>query len=223
MKVFAHRGSSQAHPENTLEAFAAAIEEGASGIETDVQLTRDGRLVLVHDDDLRRVAGSPRRIAELTWQELRSFDVGGGQRVPALEELWELAGNRLQLNLEIKAPAAAAALVAFLAGRGGDVLLTSFHRDALERVRAGLPGVPAGPVLEHLGPAGRFASLATRYPVISLQVDAFTREAARVCAARGSELLLWVVNDPLRARELCAAGAAGVFTDCPAAFQAPRG
>ncbi|MBE0618231.1 MAG: glycerophosphodiester phosphodiesterase, partial [Proteobacteria bacterium] len=71
MEVFAHRGSSEEHPENTLEAFSAALREGATGIETDLRLTRDGVIVLLHDENLGRTAGDPRRVAELSAADLR--------------------------------------------------------------------------------------------------------------------------------------------------------
>src|SRR5262249_28283883 len=93
VQVTAHRGHSRAAPENTLAAVRRAIESGADYAEVDVQLTADGVAVLLHDRDLKRVAGDPRRIDEVTFGEVRTLDVGGwfdpsfaGERVPALTE-----------------------------------------------------------------------------------------------------------------------------------------
>src|SRR4029077_5001105 len=94
--VIAHRGYSRAAPENTLSAFRKAIEVGADVAELDVQETADGVVVVNHDRDLMRVAGDPRRIADITFAEARKLDLGSrigpecaGERIPTLAEAIE--------------------------------------------------------------------------------------------------------------------------------------
>lgn len=95
--IIGHRGASAVAPENTMAAFAAAIEAGADGIEFDVRLSRDGVPVIIHDDTLQRTVGLRKRVADLTVDELRGVDV------PSLRDLFELmAGNTLILYLELK-------------------------------------------------------------------------------------------------------------------------
>ena len=97
--IIGHRGASAVAPENTMAAFREAIAAGADGIEFDVRLTRDGAPVVIHDNTLRRTAGLPHHIGDLTLRELESLDVG----VPSLAQLFTLfEDNDLWLFLEIK-------------------------------------------------------------------------------------------------------------------------
>ncbi|MEJ2748304.1 MAG: glycerophosphodiester phosphodiesterase family protein, partial [Anaerolineae bacterium] len=87
--IVAHRGASAYAPENTLAAFERAAELGADGIELDVQLSKDGRLVIIHDFDTARTTNGQGKVSDLTLAELQSFDAGEGQKIPTLDELFE--------------------------------------------------------------------------------------------------------------------------------------
>ena len=101
MKIYAHRGSSIAHPELTMAAYQAAIDEGADGFECDVRVTKDNQLVLWHDADMQRVAGNPARIADSTLKEIKSHY----QQAITLDELLILArDNKKELAIETKHP-----------------------------------------------------------------------------------------------------------------------
>ena len=101
MKIYAHRGSSIAHPELTMVAYQAAIDEGADGFECDVRITKDNQLVLWHDADMQRVAGNPARIADSTLKEIKSHY----QQAITLDELLILArDNKKELAIETKHP-----------------------------------------------------------------------------------------------------------------------
>ena len=96
--VIAHRGASGRAPENTLAALAAAIEDGADLLEIDVQETIDGEVVVIHDSDFMKIAGDPRKVWDVTYEETRTIDIGSwfgpefsAQRLPTLEEVLELA------------------------------------------------------------------------------------------------------------------------------------
>ena len=215
MQVLAHRGSSWEHPENTVEAFAAALADGATGIETDLRLSRDGLIVLAHDSDLLRTAGDPRHVSDLTTDELREVRVGRAHRLALLPDLLSLAAGKVRLNLEIKAPGVARALVPFLAGCDADILVTSGLIEELRCLRELLPGVPAGPVLEHLGEPERGTLAAWRPQAVSLSVQRFSAPHVEFCHQLGAEILIWVVNDPAQVLDLAAAGVDGIFTDRP--------
>lgn len=107
---FAHRGVSIIKPENTMAAFRLAEERGADGIELDVQLTRDNRVVVMHDLSVNRTTNGRGSIRSKTWEDLNKLDAGswfGGtyEAVPLLEEVIEwLAGNKLIVNIELKGP-----------------------------------------------------------------------------------------------------------------------
>src|SRR5512147_1741217 len=106
--VLGHRGASADAPENTLAAFRLAIEQGADGVELDVWRCGSGEVVVIHDEDARRVAGAPLRIAEAPLAALRELDAGAwkgerfrGERIPLLAEVLE-ALPAARVNVELK-------------------------------------------------------------------------------------------------------------------------
>lgn len=110
--VIAHRGASQDAPENTLAAFRLAWEQGADGIETDLQLTRGGHVVCIHDPDTRKVAGKNLVVRNSTLEELRQLDVGAlhdaeyrGERIPALAEMLGTVPSGKLAYLDLKSGA----------------------------------------------------------------------------------------------------------------------
>ena len=111
-KIFAHRGSKGTHPENTLASFKEAVRVGSDGIELDVHLTKDGHLVVIHDETVDRTTKGTGEIRNLTLAEIKAMDAGSwfhnkyaGEKIPTLEEvlllLTELGFNG-QLNIELK-------------------------------------------------------------------------------------------------------------------------
>jgi len=167
MEIIGHRGASGHAPENTLAAFRMAADLGARAIETDLQLTRDGRLVIMHDDTLQRTTSGRGAVTAKTFEELRRLDAGSwfperilrksrsarrfaGERVPSIEEVFELAAARdIGLYLEMKAPCApeaAEAVVAAIraAGAAARSTVICFDADVLKRVRAMDPAVAVG-------------------------------------------------------------------------------
>ena len=97
-----HRGNPAEHPENTLASFASAIELGVDVIECDVHLTSDQRLAVIHDHTLDRTTDGNGRVGARTLEELRGLDAGAGERIPVLEEVLDLARDRVGVAIEIK-------------------------------------------------------------------------------------------------------------------------
>ncbi|GER66123.1 glycerophosphoryl diester phosphodiesterase [Weizmannia acidilactici] len=107
--IFAHRGSAGTHPENTMEAFLQAERAGADGIELDVQLSKDGEIVVIHDETVNRTTSGKGFVKDFTLAELQNLDVrdrfgvAGKLRIPALKEVFGwLKTNRLLCNIELK-------------------------------------------------------------------------------------------------------------------------
>lgn len=106
MLLFGHRGFSDEYPENTMLAFKKAIECGFDGIETDVHKTKDGVLVLCHDEKIDRTSDGKGYIKDMTYDELCAYNFGtkeNPQKIPLLKELLELCKDKnIKINLEIK-------------------------------------------------------------------------------------------------------------------------
>ncbi len=142
--AIAHRGApaSGATPEGTLAAFKAAIEDGADVLEFDVRSTRDGVLVVLHDETVDRTTDGSGRVADLTFDEVRALDAGGGERIPAVAEVVDLAvAAGVRVMPEIKDgpanPGVAAALVDLLRSRGAleRAIVQAFERATLQELQ----------------------------------------------------------------------------------------
>jgi glycerophosphoryl diester phosphodiesterase len=159
--VIAHRGNSRDTPEQTLAAFRRAVELGADMIEADVRRTRDGQLVMFHDPTLERTTNGDGFVSNHAFDELRRLDAGGwfsasfaGERIPSLDELFELAGQeRIRLCLEVKGESAAerASVACAVAraieqrGRLGQDVLASFDHQALVTAAGSTSGLVIAP------------------------------------------------------------------------------
>ncbi|HLI16597.1 MAG TPA: glycerophosphodiester phosphodiesterase [Acidimicrobiales bacterium] len=161
--VWAHRGASALEPENTLRAFLAAADAGADGVELDIQLTRDGVAVVVHDPLLwtdgsqlhlrhdRAAALRPLWVRDLDWTDLEQASVrwpdGRTEHLTRFEEVLEVLPGQLWLDVELKAgwtydPALATAFVALARRRSGRILASSFDQVILRDVAAVDPEIP---------------------------------------------------------------------------------
>ena len=99
--VIAHRGASAYRPENTMPAYALAIEMRADMIEIDLHRTRDGEIVITHDEELSSLGGAG-EIADASAAEIQRLDAGDGERVPTLDDVLDGFGHQIPFNLEIK-------------------------------------------------------------------------------------------------------------------------
>jgi glycerophosphoryl diester phosphodiesterase len=133
--VTSHRGAGVLEPENTLRAIRRAIALGADQVELDAQLTRDGHLILMHDETVDRTTNGTGKVAELTLAEIRQLDAGQGEQTPTLEEVLAVTDGKITPQIELKGPNVAAAVMRTVeaAGRTETVILTSFlHQQLLE-------------------------------------------------------------------------------------------
>lgn len=232
-RILAHRGfvppSSEHVAENSVAALAAGRGTGTVYLESDCHLTADGAVALFHDDDLQRVTGDPRKIADVPTRELIEImsTRGGLALLPDVLDSFPDA----RFNLDVKAPAAAAEVGRLIARESHRVLLTSFsderRREALDsaRQRGGEPATSAGSgILSQVVGllAARLPRLAGRAldGVDALQVPERHR-GLRIVTPRlidlahrhGVEVHVWTVNDPARMAGLLDAGVDGIVTD----------
>lgn len=189
--IIAHRGVSQNVPENTLPAFRAAIALGADGVETDVQLTKDGKAVLHHNYTIDACSNGSGAICTMTRAELTQYDFGSwagaqwaGTPIPDLDEFLDLTACLPVVNVELKAPVDRGLpyvelVVEALSRRPSveNVIISAFDHSLLAQVKALRPDVKVGALTLPAGFAHSrlFALLERYYPAGRLLVDA-TRE-----------------------------------------------
>ena len=142
--IYAHRGASEYYPENTVSSFAAGVDMGANGIETDVQISRDGVLMIYHDDSTKEKIGFEGSIADYTYEELRAARMknekyGREDVLMTFEDFLKYFGWRdLTLAIELKVRGIAGKVIEMLKKYGAydKSIITSFYYDALEEARA---------------------------------------------------------------------------------------
>jgi glycerophosphoryl diester phosphodiesterase len=226
--VIAHRGASGERPENTLPAYELAVAQGADMIEIDLHRTRDGAVVVTHDEELAGLGGRG-EIADATLAEVRALDAGGGERVPTLAEVLDRFGERIPFNLEIKRGSAAeyagleAEVAADLARRGiGErMLFSSFYDPVLRRLREVSPEARIGLLISRRFPDGaieraRALGAEALHPERALVTPALVEQAH----AAGLAVYVFTVDDPDEMARLLALGVDGLFTNFPARLRA---
>lgn len=241
-----HRGASASAPENTLEAFRLGVEAGAGGLEMDAHLTRDGHVVVIHDDTVDRTTDGTGAVREMTLRELRFLDAGyrfspdggasypyrgKGLRVPTLAEVYaEFPDARINVDIKETQPGAEEAVLRTIeeAGARGRTIVASSRRGVVERFRrVSGSGVPTAAsrreitvflLLSRLG-----LERLIRPPYVALQVPEthagiriVTRRFVRAANKRGVRVDVWTINDPSSMRRLLDLGAGTVMTDHPA-------
>ncbi|WP_353814074.1 glycerophosphodiester phosphodiesterase family protein [Agromyces sp. SYSU T00266] len=227
-RVLAHRGLALEAPENTLAAFEAAVRAGAHYLETDIHPSADGAAVLAHDPTLRRVAGRPESVSDLSLEALRGVDLGGGHGFGTLDELLH-AFPDARLNIDVKTDAAAAPTLEAVrrAAAADRVLLTAFSDARRRRLAAAMPDsvTSAGraSVLRALAASRRRSSAAMRRGVAGARALQVPERVGRLrllspalvetAHAAGLEVHVWTVNDEADMRRLLALGVDGLVTD----------
>jgi glycerophosphoryl diester phosphodiesterase len=193
-KIMGHRGAPADEPENTLGSFRRALAVGVAAVEFDVQLTKDGRLAVIHDETLDRTTNGRGPVINFTLAELKGLDAGRGEPIPSLEEVFDLVQGQAHLVVELKQPEAAGALRGFFEERRAfeDATVISFWHPAIKSLKEAEPrfstgvlmvGCPADPV--GLARAANSDALVLHYAYATPEL---------VAAAHDNGLLVYVWN-----------------------------
>lgn len=223
--VTAHRGYSDAAPENTLEAFQAAIDAGADYIELDVQETSDGVLVAMHDSSLKRTTGLKKHIGNATYAQVRELDAGSwfseeysDSYIPTLDEVLQLAKGKVQLNIEIKPDKnnwhLEESVVELIHEYelSEDCIVTSFDYGALKKIKALDENIRTAYVIS-VG-YGEFYDMEF-VDGFSVNSSIITEYMVNAIHNRGKEIYAWTTNSQQRIQRMVDCGVDNVITDDP--------
>ncbi|MBQ3914993.1 MAG: glycerophosphoryl diester phosphodiesterase membrane domain-containing protein [Ruminococcus sp.] len=229
-QITAHRGASREAPENTLEAFEAALDSGADYIELDVQLTKDGQLVVFHDETIDRTTTGKGKLCDITYDELQKYSAGSwfgtgnefaGARVPLLSEVLDLVGDDIMLNIEIK--------------DHGDIVqtvektveliheyditdscyVTSFSYKALKNVKKLDPKIKTG-LIANVAAASGYSRL--KYvDVLSLNQIFVNATVVSAAHQNGKRVFVWTVDQSNDMKKMISLGVDNIITNRPAA------
>ena len=216
-ELVAHRGASRERPENTLAAFAVALDQRADAIELDVHCTADGVVVVHHDPVPHGVHPDGRRerapIAQLRYTELSTMRIAG-EAIPTLRDVLALVGDRATVYVEIKGASIERAVVDVVRAGAARCAIHSFDHAAIDRVRALAPEIPRGLLFER-GDADTMLRAMEAHDARDLWPAATLIDAAMVDAAHraGKRVVAWTVNAPSLADSLAAIGVDALCTD----------
>ena len=242
-RLYGHRGAAARAPENTLESFRRAIEDGAKYLELDVHATSDGVVVVIHDSTLERTTDGSGEIRKAVFRDLRGIDAGyrfeidgtypfrgRGVRVPSLQELLaELPGVPLNVEIKQAEPPIEAEVKRLLDvhGAGGHVVLAAELDVVMARIRTAAPEVAtsasAGEAREFFerffgerlgGYRPEFHAL--QIPTFFGDIELVTPATIAAAHELGLEMHVWTINDPREMERLLRLGVDGLMSDDPA-------
>lgn len=223
--VTAHRGASFAAPENTLSSLRLAIDAGADYAEIDVQETKDGVAVLLHDYSLKRTTGKKQYIWNVTYEELKRLDCGkwfskkfAGERVPTLEEALEVCRGKIGLNIELKDPANAEKLEEKVVrlieeyGMEEECVITSMDYESLCLVKELNGHLKTGYILSRVH---KNMYETENIDFFSMKAAFVNQEVIKMAHCHGKEVHVWTVNTPKELKRMKKLGVDNIITDNP--------
>ena len=239
VEIIAHRGASHDAPENTLAAFKLGWEQGADAVELDIHQSKDGRVIVMHDDNTKRTAGIDKKVVEQTLQELRAVEAGSwkgaewkGEPIPVLEEVLPLIPPDKRLVIEIKCgPEILPELQRVLKASGRqekELLIIGFGYDTMKAAKQMFPAIPVlflsnfkkdketgilSPSIDELITKARAAHLDGLNLHYSAPLDL---AGVQKIKGAGLQIYFWTVDDAKIARQLQEIGAQGLTTNRPA-------
>lgn len=237
VEIVGHRGASFDAPENTVASMKRGWQQQADACELDIRLTKDGRIVLSHDDTTKRTAGRNVKVVDQTFDELRTLDAGRwkgpqwtGERIPTLAEALATIPDGKRMFIELKCgPEVLPELERVLAASGKrdeQLVLIAFNVEVMRQARQRFPKLPMLWLCDYKKNAktGEFPTVA---PLIATAKDLgangldvsskfpITREFTAQVHAAGLALHVWTVDDPDMARHLAEVGVDGITTNRP--------
>ena len=218
---YAHRGASSYRPENTMEAFEMGLQMGANGIETDVQRTKDGVLVLFHDDTIVRMTGQPGKIQDYTYEELQNFDVcnyGLSGKIPRLEDfLAAFSHLDIQFAIEFKEPFTEAQTIDLLERyhMREKTVLTSFKLECLMRAKLYAPDYKTGYLTDDVNEMVLKVLKTMDAQQVCPKGKLVTPELVQQLHEQGFSVRPWGVKSEKRMKEIYDAGVDGMTVNFP--------
>jgi glycerophosphoryl diester phosphodiesterase len=224
--ITAHRGASADAPENSLAAVQRAIEDGTDWVEIDVQESKDGVVMVVHDSDLKKLGGANLKIWEATAEELRQVDIGSkfssefsDQRVPTLEEVLTVCKGKTKLNIELKYYGHDQKLEQRVAelvethDMQDSVIIMSLKYDAVRKMKKLRPDWTVGLLTAVAVGDLRKNDEADFFAV---NTDLATRRFIRNVHEVDKQVFVWTVNEPITMSMMAGRGVDSIITDKPA-------
>ncbi len=211
-----HRGARAYAPENTLTSFKKALEIGVDAVELDVRKTKDGSLVVIHDEDVKRTTNGEGLVNELTLKEIKGLDAGDGEKIPTLEETLDFLDKKVKVFVELKETGIEDQVLSIVCEKGleKNVIIVSFLEEALKKVRELNKDIETGLIYaRHKNPLKSALDLKANY---LLALYRFTHTAnVEKAHESGLKVVVWTINKPEEVEEYAKKGVDGIASDKP--------
>lgn len=217
-----HRGAKGYEPENTLMAFQKAIDLKIDGIELDVHLSSDGKIMVIHDETIDRTTNGKGSVNKLSFQELKAFRIENQFEIPTLTEVFDLVNRNCLINVELKGNGTAIPVVKlieqYVLGKNwnyNDFIISSFDWNMLKEVHFLNPKISIGVLTEEsLGQALAFAK---KIKAFSIHPDyhLLSKENVALMQENGFEVFPWTVNTTSAIQKIKSFNVNGVISDFP--------
>jgi glycerophosphoryl diester phosphodiesterase len=217
-KLIAHRGARAEEPENTIRAIKRAFECGADAVEVDVRLSKDGEVMVIHDETLERTTNGVGWIKEKTLEQLRTFDAGRGERIPKLSDVLSLSEKLgVELVVEVKEEETEEIVIREIieAGMEAKVIISSFFHPSLLKVKELAPRIKTGVIISSLPVFPVNLALDANANVIFPKYTRLNREFIEEAVEKGIQIYPWTVNTREDLERVLELGVDGIVTDNP--------
>ncbi|MFJ8065944.1 glycerophosphodiester phosphodiesterase [Psychrobacillus sp. NPDC096426] len=230
MKIYAHRGCSGSYPENTIAAFKAAARLPIHGVEFDVHMTKDGELVVIHDESIDRTSNGRGFVKDLMLGELKYYDFGAwfsnsfrGEKIPTLREaLYVFKDTHHHINIELKSDVFPYEGMEWkvlemlkeyrLEGR---VVISSFNHEMIQLVKERAPHIETAILFMEVMVAPQDYASVVGADALHAFFPTALRKMGKEVIASGKQLRVFTVNEEFYANILQAVGVHAIFTDYP--------
>ncbi len=215
MKI-GHRGARAYEPENTLRGFKKALELGVDAVELDVRGTRDGEVVVIHDDKVDRTTNGSGFVSDLTSEEIKQLVTEKGERIPTLKEALDFLDKKVKILIELKETGFENKVLDLIRAKGleKNVIVVSFSEEALKNVRDLDDEVETGLIyVRHKNPIKAALGLGANY-LLPLYRFTHTVNVQRA-HENGLKVIVWTINKQEEVLEYIEKGVDGIASDKP--------
>ncbi len=216
MVVIAHRGGSQLFLENTMTAFRKVQELGVDAIELDIHASKDGKLIVIHDPNIKRISGIDRYVADMTFEEISKVELEGGERIPDFETV--LREIEIPLVVELKAADVVMALISIFREHPEYIercVVISFLHEILKVMKEEFPQLVTGALLAGFPVDPVAVAKSCGADTLSLYFEGITKEYVDRCHEGGILVSVWTPNTEKEIADSIAAGVDSIGSDRP--------
>jgi glycerophosphoryl diester phosphodiesterase len=219
-KIIGHKGAAGYAPENTILSFQTAIDIGCDGTELDVRLSKDCRVVVIHDEEVSRVTDGSGFVHEMSLPELKKLNCPENQKIPTLQEVIDLCKGKIELLIELKAQGTPIPVNQIIVQNNivENVAVISFNCNLLQEIKKLNPELKVGPIFE--ADNEKIWKLVEEIPLdfIGLWGNIVTKEIINKAHERGKPVYACPVNDKDTGSRLLSLGVDEIGTDFPKLF-----